>query len=530
MTLEEIKKSYTLKQLQTYNSEIRSKYNNLRFEYNQLQKQFDLRLEKELKTRTADLTDAHKKEIKEKDEEIKALKLEIAKLTSKLNNNSSNSGIPTSKTAIGEKKYIPNTREKTDKSKGGQKGHTKHKLYKFKDEEITERISVTPIECDNCHSKEIEVLDTGKTKDETDYIVKVIKRRYTFNDCHCLSCGNNFHAKIPNELKEENQYGPTVKAMAISLTNEIYTPFNKTVKLVKGITNGEINLSESYVAKLQKKASDNLESFIKELKEYIPKQEVYGWDDGVIDINTNQGILRIYCTDEAALFVAHEHKDEASLDEDGILLATTKDTVVMHDHVLHNYNEKYDYENVECVIHLIRRLNKMKEKTNHNWCEKLKKLLSETNKERNKYISEEKLSFEENYINEVNERYDAILSDALKENDEDSNNYFFKEEISFINDLKKYKKNYLLWIYRLDIPATNNSCERGIRPVKSKLKISGMFQNIKYAEYYARIRSYIETCKQHDINIIDACSRLMQDNPYTLKEILAKPKKDKKLS
>ena len=118
MTIEEIKKSYTLKQLQKYNGEIRSKYNNLQFEYNQLQKQFDLRLEKELKTRTADLTDAHKKEIKEKDEEIKALKLEIAKLTSKLNNNSLNSGIPTSKTAIGEKKYIPNTREKTDKLKG----------------------------------------------------------------------------------------------------------------------------------------------------------------------------------------------------------------------------------------------------------------------------------------------------------------------------------------------------------------------------------------------------------------------------
>ena len=315
--------------------------------------------------------------------------------------------------------------------------------------------------------------------------------------------------------------------MTISLTNEIYTPFNKTVKLVKGITNGEINLSESYVAKLQKKASDNLESFIKELKEYIPKQEVYGWDDGVIDINTNQGILRIYCTDKATLFAAHEHKDETSLDEDGILLATTKDTIVMHDHVLHNYNEKYDYENVECVIHLIRRLNKMKEKTNHKWCEELKKLLSETNKERNKYITEEKLNFEEKYINDVNERYDAIIDNGLKENDEDSNNYFFDEEISFIKDLKKYKKNYLLWIYRFDIPSTNNNCERGIRPVKSKLKISGMFQSIKYAEYYARIRSYIETCKQHEINIIDACSRLMQDNPYTLQEILAKPKKDK---
>ena len=520
MTSQEFKKLYTYKQLEAYNSEIRSRYNNLSLRYNQLVKKQDVLIESAVKQRTKELENKHKQEIQEKDKEINALKKEIAKLHSIMDNNTSNSGIPTSKTKIGEKKYIPNSREKSNKTVGGQLGHKKHKLLRFSEEEATEVVEVSPKLCPKCGSNKIEIEKESIDKCETDYEVKVIKRLYKFKDCKCKNCGSHFHTPIPNNLKEDNQYGSTVKSLAVCLNNEIYTPFNKVVKLVEGITNGEIKLSEGYVAKLQKQASDNLDEYIEELKEYIPKQEVYGWDDGVISINTKDGILRTYCTDQVALFIAHEHKNEEGLKEDGILSNTTKDTIVMHDHILHNYNEKYQFENVECLIHLIRRLKKMRENTKHEWCDKLRELLSKANQERNKLIKEKINCFSEEYLNELTKSYDKIMEEAKEVNDEDTNNYFFKEEMNFIKDLEKYKKHYLLWAYRFDIPSTNNNSERNIRPVKSKMKISGQFKNIETAKYYARIRSYIETCKKNGINIIDACVRLMNNKPYSLNEIL----------
>ena len=520
MTSQEFKKLYTYKQLEAYNSEIRSRYNNLSLRYNQLVKKQDVLIESAVKQRTKELENKHKQEIQEKDKEINALKKEIAKLHSIMDNNTSNSGIPTSKTKIGEKKYIPNSREKSNKTVGGQLGHKKHKLLRFNEEEATEVVEVNPKLCPKCGSNKIEIEKESIDKCETDYEVKVIKRLYKFKDCKCKNCGSHFHTPIPNNLKEDNQYGSTVKSLAVCLNNEIYTPFNKVVKLVEGITNGEIKLSEGYVAKLQKQASDNLDEYIEELKEYIPKQEVYGWDDGVISINTKDGILRTYCTDQVALFIAHEHKNEEGLKEDGILSNTKKDTIVMHDHILHNYNEKYQFENVECLIHLIRRLKKMRENTKHEWCDKLRELLSKANQERNKLIKEKINCFSEEYLNELTKSYDKIMEEAKEVNDEDTNNYFFKEEMNFIKDLEKYKKHYLLWAYRFDIPSTNNNSERNIRPVKSKMKISGQFKNIETAKYYARIRSYIETCKKNGINIIDACVRLMNNKPYSLNEIL----------
>ena len=51
------------------------------------------------------------------------------------------------------------------------------------------------------------------------------------------------------------------------------------------------------------------------------------------------------------------------------------------------------------------------------------------------------------------------------------------------------------------------------------MKVSGQFQNIKRAEDYADIRSYIETCRIYKVNEYIALTRLVEDNPYTFKEL-----------
>ncbi len=525
MKVEQIKERFSYKQLEAYNSQIRSKYNGLKFQYDFLIKKQEQIIEKEVKQRTEEYEqklEEKNKIITEKEKEIEVLKSKIAHMASKMNNDSSNSGIPTSKTPLGKKKYIPNTREKSDKKSGGQVGHKKHKLKGFTKEEANEIITIRPKECPYCGEKEIKELETETIKCETDYEVKVIKRIYEFKDCECPKCHKVFREKIPKELKEENQYGPVVQSLCVCLTNEIYTPFNKTSKLISGITKNEINLSEGYIIKLQARASEKLKEYIKESKEYITKEPVYGWDEGIISINEKNGILRTYCTDKVALFYASESKSKDSIDENGILPNTNKETIVMHDHVITNYHEDYCFENVECMIHLKRRIMKMEEQTHHEYLKELAKLLSKTVHERNEAIEKNQECFEKEYIEELHRNYRKLIEKGQEENEKEPTtvNYFKEEEKSFLKDLLKYEDNYLKWADRFDIPTTNNNSEKNIRPVKSKMKISGQFQKLKYAEYYATIRSYIETCKKNGINIIDACVQLMIGEPYSLTEIL----------
>ena len=53
------------------------------------------------------------------------------------------------------------------------------------------------------------------------------------------------------------------------------------------------------------------------------------------------------------------------------------------------------------------------------------------------------------------------------------------------------------------------------------MKISGQYESLEYARYYAVIRSYIETCYRRGINQYEALVRLMAGNPFTVEELFS---------
>lgn len=452
-------------------------------------------------------------------EENKILKEENEKLKRILNHNSDNTGIPTSKTKIGEEKRIPNAREKTNKKKGGQLGHKKHKLEKFKEEEITDTYTyeiAKPI-CNKCGGK---LILTGKRcKDDFDIEIRLIKRRNEFCEYRCSCCGKEIKIPIPNYLKEENQYGIHAQALAVSLVNEGYVSFKRTRELISGFTGGEMTMSEGYIAKLQKRSYEKLTEFENQLHQKILSQKVLHWDDTTICIDKKQSCLRFYGTEEWKYYKAHEKKNKEGIDQDEILPFLGKETVVVHDHNKVNYNDDYDFTNAECCVHLIRDLRELNDVLPREWIQNLIKLLVDTNNKRKEYLGKNILQFDSEVSDKVIEEYDNILEQAQEINLKDFNPYYGKEERTLIKRLKDYKENYLLWVLRFDVPFSNNLSERSLRGSKTKMKVSGQFANIQNAEYFARIKSYIETCKSHDINTHIALQRLLEDNPYSIEEL-----------
>lgn len=471
---------------------------------------------------------ALKKKLIEQEEYLDLIKGERDKYLAKLNLDGMTAGIPTSGTPINKNKIIPNTREKTGKSIGGQIGHKKKKLEKFMSEEINETEEITLEECPHCHSKELEELNTSITKDELDYEIKIIKKRYYFKEYKCLNCKKIVRQNIPNRLKEENQYGNKVQAHALSLTNIGNVPINKTRRIISGLTSNEIVLSEGYIAKLQKRASSLLDNFINSLKKYIINLNVVHWDDTVIYVNGKKACLRGYCDKDIILYTSHEQKNKKGLDEDDILNKLSKEVKVVHDHNKVNYNEDYIYVNVECCIHLERDLEKVKLNIPEaTWCKKLKELFSNYNKKRNEYLKNKKESFSFEETNEFMIKFDEYILLGIEENKKHGKSHYFTNEKALLERLTEYRDNYTYWLYDFSIPYTNNEAERGLRGVKTKMKVSGQFQNIENARYYATIKSYIETCHRNGINEIEALTRLLDNNPYTITEIIEIGKQSK---
>ena len=487
------------------NETVKAEYQLLRKEYQMLQKEIILKEKLEA-------------ELAEKVSENEALLKESLRLKVLLNTDGTNSGIPTSKTPLSKKKVIPNSREKSGKQIGGQPGHPKKKLEAFTEEEITETEIHNAELCPYCGGK---VEETGESinKDELDYEVVVIKKRHRFPVCRCTNCGRESHPSVPTKLKEDNQYGDHVRALALSLMNIGNVSVNKVRKMIYGLSEEEINPSEGYIIKLQKKAAIGLNSFLDELKKRCLTLGTLYWDDTVIDISVTRGCLRFYGDDKTALYVAHQHKNKEGLDEDGILKLLPPDTVVMHDHNKVNYNKEYNFNNIECNVHLLRDLQKTTDNLQHKWSVELKKLLEKTNAERDTAMERGEETFNDAYVKAFYRELDWIMLEAMEENKADYNKYYGKDERTLILRILDYKDNYLSWVVNFELPFSNNLSERSLRGIKSKMKISGQFQSEETAKYYATIKSYIETCYRNGINEMEALVRLCEGNPYTVKEI-----------
>ena len=494
------------------NDKLSKENRKLKYNQNLLENQIQTLIKKEAEA---------KKEIEEHQNLLKEKDFEIARLKALLNMDGTNHGIPTSQTPINKKKVIPNTREKSDKPKGGQKGHPKNKLEKFKDDEITEICEHSMEKCPCCNSDAIKKTGEIKEKDELDYKIVVTKKRHLFTEYECEECGKKFHEEIPNNLKEDNQYGPQVQALELTLMNQANVTINKAQKITKGLTNGEIDLSEGYIAKLQKRASDKLSNFMEEMKTEIIKQPLLHWDDTVIMINTKRSCLRFYGTEKLAMYTAHSQKDKNGLDEDGILNVLAKETVVVHDHNKVNYNEDYYFRNAECNVHLIRDLKKVIENLNHTWAKKLIELITKMNKKRKWLIKKEKEEFSQEELKKFEDKFEKIMIEANTQNEEEKQKYYVDKEATLILRILDYKNEYFLWIYDFEVPFENNLSERGLRGAKSKQKASGQFWSVESASWYATIRTYIETCNRNNVNIYNALVMLSIGKPYTLKEILS---------
>ena len=263
--------------------------------------------------------------------------LKLVDSKKKLNTDSTNSGIPTSKDRIGKHK-IQNNREKTDKSIGAQKGHQCHKLEYFKDDEITEIINYSLDKCPKCGG---ELIETNIVKsDILDVEIKVTKTRNYIHNYKCQCCKKRVSAN--NDLPRGVTYGPNINSICLSMSNESNTALNKIVSFISGITNNEINLTEGYLVKIQKKAANKLSNFMNNLKEKVISLKRLFWDDTVVkygigkptqgfnekeleeSVKDNEkkvksGIIRFYGNDDWALLIGHKNKNSDGIDEDGIL-------------------------------------------------------------------------------------------------------------------------------------------------------------------------------------------------------------------
>ena len=476
--------------------------------YNQYEEVLnELEEHKKLLKETNNLVKSLNKTIESLNETIKELKKqneeqaqEILRLKSKNNKDSSNSNKPSG--TNGYKKVITNRREKSTKSKGGQKNHIAHSLKKKLNKFI------------DSGNVEEEIIEINKNKHNKNkrYVEKVvidikitkhIKRYRYYPD-------TNGKYSIPKYHNQYIQYGNNIKAITSDLMNNLPNSTDGVVAFISDITNKGITLSKGTLINWNNELSNKLTNEINYIEKQLLNSYYLNHDESQIKINSDGYNVLCACNDKYVRLWPSKYKSQDAIDEIGFL-PKFKGVIVKDGTELYN---KYGLFLSQCISHIQRYLKGIYDFIEHKAPKKLSDFFSKYNSLRNDYINNGKLSFSDDEYSNIIKEYDDILNEWEKELREDTDNYLFNDELKLFTRLKYDNKEMdnkirgdrdevLYFLKDFNVPSTNNNAESSQRGVKIKQKI-GKFRSVEGSKNYLRIKSCILTYKKQNKDILNS--------------------------
>jgi len=184
---------------------------------------------KALKKEIATMKENHKKEIAILQAEITSLKKENQKLKDIINKNSGNSSKPPSSDGF---KKIHNSREKTDKKVGGQKGHRGNIPMLLKNPTKIIEHKKKHCKC-GCHIVYSENY-IAKQAVDIEIVTNIVEHR-VFNGI-CSGCGNKTTNDFPSNITNLVTYGNTLTSPVLH-KDETGIRINKTIEWFHVLSN-----------------------------------------------------------------------------------------------------------------------------------------------------------------------------------------------------------------------------------------------------------------------------------------------------
>ena len=301
---------------------------------------------------------------------LDALQRQVNVLLRKLNTNSTNSGIPSSKDPIGfdraadkddksenDKKDPPTTGNK--RSRGGQKGHKGHGVRRYIPEQV-DHLHPTQCSCGCCefvdekHSRLHQWVEMPR--------IEVMVRHFQLWKGRCRHCGKLVKAQLPAGYA--TGYGPRMTATiglmhALgSTTRQIRSFFESGLFVTKA---GEsIKLPLGMVSKLLGRTSNALKAHYEAIGEVARVAPINHVDETSWPTFGPEGKrknwLWIMVSGLVAFFMVHPHRSEEAFRE---LIGDWEGFLVSDDYALYR---KWDPENRQsCLAHLIRTAKKLSE-------------------------------------------------------------------------------------------------------------------------------------------------------------------------
>jgi transposase len=430
---------------------------------------------------------------------IETLLLVITILLDQVGLNSRNSSKPPSDDPNRQKK----TRTGNGNKPGGQKGHPGSNLKPSDDPDEIVILNVDQSTLphgvyreDGFESR--QVFDVNITVNITEYRAQVLIDQQ----------GKRWVAPFPQDVVAHVQYGSSVKASAVYMSQSQLIPYNRVEEQFSD--QFQLPLSAASVFNFNKDAFDRLAPFELWAKEKLLVAPLLHADETGINIASKKHWLHSLGTDRLTLFHAHAKRGSEGMDDMGVL--PLFQGILCHDHWSPYF--QYGGDHALCNAHHLRELEWAAEQEKQAWAKKFQELLKEACHAKNLSTG----CPDPATAQQFRERYRQILADAETEcppPDEKNRNgkrgrLKRSKSRNLLERLRKHEHGVLLFLDDPRVPFSNNQAENDIRMTKVHQKISGCFRSPEGAAIFCRVRSFLITCQKNGISGMQALRDLFQ--------------------
>jgi len=389
---------------------------------------------------------------------------------------------------------IKNSREKSNRKSGGQKGHKGSSLKMSENpDNIIEHI---PNFCRECGEK-LDISLSQLHKKRQEIVIPPITPKYIEHQsyqCICNKCGSETIGHMPIHLKANIQYGKNVQALVTYLSIYQYLPANRLKKFLKDVVN--LPMSEGTIFNILESMSNKAQPIYQKIKEKIQSSKFVGGDETGAHINKIKAWFWVFQNNTLTFILASYSRGYQTI------INTFADGFPMSVYVSDSLPAQLKVKSLAkqlCFAHLMRELKNFEETFNSKWAGELKQLFKNAIGYK-KQMSENDYSGSNIKVKEFEQKLSTLLEiDTLNKH---------KKEKAFVKRLIKNHNAIFTFLYYKDVPPDNNGSERSIRNLKVKMKVSNQFKSFEFAQHYAVIRSVIDTTIKNSMNVFDALVNL----------------------
>lgn len=408
---------------------------------------------------------------------------------------SSNSSKPPS-TDIGNKpkrKFF--SRKKSNRKKGGQNGHQGN--TRKQTDNPDKIISCKPDNCCNCGHDftDIEGTVIGKRQQTDIPPIDIEIIEYQQQSIVCPHCQQKNFGDYPDHITAPIQLGPNIKSFIAYLNIKHKIPFNRLIKIFSDMLNMQI--SEGSIDNTLEQFSEKSKKIYNQILEMVKKWLWAGSDETGTKVNGEKWWLWVWQNLQASYYAVSKSRGYKVVEE---YFGSNYWGILIHDCWSAQNNTVAELGHQLCHPHLLRDLEYLIENHKDIWCYRMKQLLLNSQRARDKIWQE---NFNPDVRSQVIADYDQQLESLITQE------LSTKREIATLQKrFRKHREKMLYFMNFEDVPFHNNSSERAIRNAKIHQKISGGFRSEKGAERHAILLSIIETCKKQDLNVLDSLKQI----------------------